>query len=94
MLQYLAQGACMAVEDAVCLADRMAVSNGDYASAFVAYQNARYLRTGRVQIMARIYGEVYHAAASRANPQHDAGDRTPEQALNRCSGCMASRRGE
>ena len=61
MLQYLAQGACMAIEDAVVLADRIEKSKGDYAAAFSAYQEARYLRTARVQIMARFYGEVYHA---------------------------------
>jgi 2-polyprenyl-6-methoxyphenol hydroxylase-like FAD-dependent oxidoreductase len=62
MLQYLAQGACMAIEDAVCLADRVESAQGDYAAAFEAYQAARYLRTGRVQIMARVYGEFYHAS--------------------------------
>jgi len=62
MLQYLAQGACMAIEDAVCLANRVETAQGDYAAAFEAYQAARYLRTGRVQIMARVYGEFYHAS--------------------------------
>src|SRR3984885_6427778 len=62
MLQYLAQGAGMSIEDAVCLADKVVEKDGDYAAAFVAYQQARYLRTGRVQIMARVYGEFYHAA--------------------------------
>ena len=61
MLQYLAQGAGMAVEDAVCLADKAVEMDGEYANAFSAYQQARYLRTGRVQIMARVYGEFYHA---------------------------------
>ena len=62
MLQYLAQGAGMAIEDAVCLANRVESAQGDYAAAFEAYQAARYLRTGRVQIMARVYGEFYHAS--------------------------------
>jgi 3-hydroxybenzoate 6-monooxygenase len=62
MLQYLAQGAGMSIEDAVCLADRVVAADGDYAAAFRAYQETRYLRTGRVQIMARVYGEFYHAA--------------------------------
>lgn len=62
MLQYLAQGAGMSIEDAVCLADRVVAAGGDYAAAFRAYQQARYLRTGRVQIMARVYGEFYHAS--------------------------------
>ncbi|MCW5749792.1 MAG: 3-hydroxybenzoate 6-monooxygenase [Alphaproteobacteria bacterium] len=62
MLQYLAQGACMAIEDAVCLADKLAGLPDDPAAAFRAYEEERYLRTARVQVMARIYGEVYHAA--------------------------------
>jgi 2-polyprenyl-6-methoxyphenol hydroxylase-like FAD-dependent oxidoreductase len=61
MLQYLAQGACMATEDAVCLADKAAEQTDDLPAAFAAYQGERYLRTGRVQIMARVYGEFYHA---------------------------------
>ena len=51
MLQYLAQGACMAIEDAVVLANRLAAAGGDFHGAFIAYQKARYLRTTRVQIM-------------------------------------------
>jgi 2-polyprenyl-6-methoxyphenol hydroxylase-like FAD-dependent oxidoreductase len=62
MLQYLAQGACMAIEDAVCLADSVEEADGDFAAAFQAYQAARYLRTGRVQVMARVYGEVFHTS--------------------------------
>ena len=61
MLQYLAQGACMATEDAVVLADEVAATPDDLPAAFKRYQQVRYLRTGRVQIMARIYGEFYHA---------------------------------
>ena len=37
------------------------------AAAFRAYQQARYLRTGRVQIMARVYGEFYHASGVAAS---------------------------
>src|SRR6266852_5742168 len=59
MLHYLAQGACMAIEDGVSLANKMSEADGDFAAAFLAYQRARYLRTGRVQTMAR---EVYHAS--------------------------------
>jgi len=60
MLQYLAQGACMATEDAVCLAHHVA-ANADPADAFLAYQADRYLRTARVQMTARLYGDIYHA---------------------------------
>jgi 3-hydroxybenzoate 6-monooxygenase len=82
MLQYLAQGACMSMEDAVCLAAKAVQADGDYAGAFRAYQQARYLRTGRVQIMARIYGEFYHAGGVAKELRNMMlGSRTPEDAI-------------
>ncbi len=82
MLQYLAQGANMAIEDAVCLADRIVAADGDYAAAFQAYQQARYLRTGRVQIMARVYGEFYHASGvARELRNMMLSARTPDDAM-------------
>ncbi len=62
MLQYLAQGAGQAIEDAVVLGAAMVQSSGDAAQAFGKYQRARYLRTGRVQLTARLYGDIYHAS--------------------------------
>jgi salicylate hydroxylase len=64
MLQYLAQGANMAIEDAVCLADMLVNESGDYSQAFRRYRDARYLRTTRVQLTARLYGEIYHASGA------------------------------
>ncbi len=64
MLQYLAQGANMAIEDAVCLADMLVNEKGDYERAFLRYRDARYLRTTRVQLTARLYGEIYHASGA------------------------------
>ena len=80
MLQYLAQGACMAIEDAVVLADEVARCSDDIASAFQAYQQRRYLRTGRCQIMARVHGEFYHATGVTAELRNAMlASRTPEQ---------------
>jgi 2-polyprenyl-6-methoxyphenol hydroxylase-like FAD-dependent oxidoreductase len=62
MLQYLAQGAGQAIEDAVVLGEALRFTRGDVAQAFQKYQQARYLRTGRVQLTARFYGDIYHAA--------------------------------
>lgn len=62
MLQYLAQGAGQAIEDAVVLREALRFTHGDVAEAFQKYQQARYLRTGRVQLTARFYGDIYHAA--------------------------------
>jgi 2-polyprenyl-6-methoxyphenol hydroxylase-like FAD-dependent oxidoreductase len=83
MLQYLAQGACMATEDAVCLADKAAEQPDDLPAAFQAYQQQRYLRTGQVQIMARVYGEFYHARGVAAELRNRMlGGRTPEQSYD------------
>jgi 2-polyprenyl-6-methoxyphenol hydroxylase-like FAD-dependent oxidoreductase len=62
MLQYLAQGASMAIEDAVTLGAALKQSPADVPAAFRTYQQARYLRTGRVQLTARFYGDIYHAS--------------------------------
>jgi 3-hydroxybenzoate 6-monooxygenase len=62
MLQYLAQGGNMALEDAVCLAEQVEAHGNDYEAAFKKYQELRYLRTARVQLMARVFGEIYHAS--------------------------------
>jgi 2-polyprenyl-6-methoxyphenol hydroxylase-like FAD-dependent oxidoreductase len=63
MLQYLAQGACQAIEDAACVARHIASAKGpkpDYARAFLAYQQERYLRTARVQTTARFSGDYFY----------------------------------
>jgi salicylate hydroxylase len=62
MLQYLAQGGNTAMEDAVCLANQIEAMSDDYEAAFKKYQELRYLRTARVQLMARVFGEIYHAS--------------------------------
>ncbi len=83
MLQYLAQGACQATEDAVALAERVAEQPDDMEAAFKAYHLSRYLRTARVQIMARVYGEFYHARGPAAELR-DAmlSSRTPSQSYD------------
>lgn len=60
MLQYVAQGACQALEDAICLGDKMAEHAGDAERVFRTYQEARIPRTSRVQKAARFFGEVKH----------------------------------
>lgn len=67
MLQYLAQGACMATEDGVCLATRVAANGDDFETAFLEYQQLRYLRTARVQLTARMFGDIYHAMGATAD---------------------------
>jgi salicylate hydroxylase len=61
MLQYLAQGACQAIEDAECLARHLSKQDGDIDEAFAGYQAERLDRTAQVQTVARAWGEVWHA---------------------------------
>ncbi len=60
MLQYIAQGACQALEDAACLADSVENYPDDIHLAFNAYQEIRFPRTARVQTSARQFGEIAH----------------------------------
>jgi salicylate hydroxylase len=61
LLQYLAQGACMALEDAVTLGAAVAAHPGDIAAALRRYQRSRVARTARVVLMTREMGRLYHA---------------------------------
>jgi salicylate hydroxylase len=60
MLQYVAQGACQALEDSACLAAALAQHEGDGARGFHAYQESRSPRATRVQRWARQFGEILH----------------------------------
>ncbi|MGZ2748010.1 3-hydroxybenzoate 6-monooxygenase [Burkholderia stagnalis] len=61
MTQYLAQGACQALEDAVTLGTAVKATDGDFAAAFALYERARIPRTARVLYSAREMGRIYHA---------------------------------
>jgi salicylate hydroxylase len=61
MLQYLAQGACMALEDAVTLGDALGASGGDLEAGLARYERGRMARTARVVLMTREMGRIYHA---------------------------------
>jgi salicylate hydroxylase len=60
MLQYIAQGACQAIEDSLALAKCVAAGAADPAAALVDFQEARKLRTARVQLTARAMGAFVH----------------------------------
>jgi 3-hydroxybenzoate 6-monooxygenase len=61
MLQYMAQGAAMAMEDAVCLGASADAADGRFERAFVEYQNTRIVRATRVQISANeLVGMIFH----------------------------------
>ena len=59
--QYMAQGACMAIEDAVTLGEALRVHNNDFVQGFDLYQRARVARTARIVLSGREMGRIYHA---------------------------------
>ncbi len=64
MLQYLAQGACQAIEDAYCLGSQ-AVKHSvggapDWPAALREYGAVCTERTARVQSTARTWGDIWH----------------------------------
>ena len=80
MLQYMAQGACMAIEDAVTLGEAMKHCEGDVVKAFQLYEKSRITRTARVVLSAREMGRLYHVkGVERLVRNHLWVGRTPER---------------
>lgn len=59
--QYMAQGACMALEDAVTLGEALRVTGKDWDKALDLYQCSRITRTARIVLSGREMGRLYHA---------------------------------
>jgi salicylate hydroxylase len=85
-LQSLAQGACMAIEDAVCLAELLDGTAGrGVEAAFRQYANARYLRTARVQYESRyLWDNFYHLGGIEREVARDVWARKGEQEMFDC----------
>lgn len=81
--QYFAQGACMALEDSVCLADRVSRCGGDLNGAFLSYQEERIIRAYRVVLSSRMLGKMYHAEGVERKIRNAVlGVKTPEEFYN------------
>jgi salicylate hydroxylase len=66
MLPFLAQGAAMAIEDAVVLADMLQRYGDDPADALRAYEGARHHRIARAQRASQSQGRIYGLAGPQA----------------------------
>ncbi|SDH16629.1 salicylate hydroxylase [Alteribacillus persepolensis] len=71
MLQYLAQGACQALEDADSLTNQLK-ENNSVEDAFQAYQQERVARANKVQKTARTWGDILHTDNDIATLTRDA----------------------
>ena len=59
--QDMAQGACMAMEDAVTLGEALRTTHNNWPQALDLYQRARVARTARIVLSSREMGHIYHA---------------------------------
>ena len=79
-LQYMAQGGCMALEDAVTLGEALRVNANDFGKAFDLYQRSRVARTARIVLSAREMGRIFHAQGVERLVRNDLWKgRTPER---------------
>jgi salicylate hydroxylase len=84
MVQYIAQGAAMALEDAICLANFAADCDGDFMRAFQRYQDVRVVRTARVQISSLMMDRINHAKGLERKVRNSLFEgRTPEEFYDR-----------
>ena len=102
-LQYLAQGACMALEDAVTLGEALRVHDNDFTQAFAHYQRSRVARTARVVLSAREMGRIFHAKGVERLVRNELWkDRSPERYYDAmewlygwtADNCLSTTRGE
>ena len=78
--QYLAQGACMAIEDAVTLREALKARDNDVHQGFDLYQRSRIARTARIVLASREMGRIYHAKGVERLVRNDLWrGRTPER---------------
>jgi len=84
MVQYIAQGAAMALEDAICLGNIADECDGDFARAFQRYQDIRIVRTARVQISSMMLTHLNHAKGVERKVRNSVFEgRTPEEFYDR-----------
>jgi salicylate hydroxylase len=84
VVQSFAQGACMAIEDGVVLAELVALAGGDLAAAFARYRNMRLLRTARLALESRAIWSFYHAEGIARDVRNDTCARWGDDDLFRC----------
>jgi 2-polyprenyl-6-methoxyphenol hydroxylase-like FAD-dependent oxidoreductase len=84
VLQSFAQGACMAIEDGVVLAELIGLAGGDLAQAFARYEKERVLRTARLTLESRSLWEFYHAEGIARDVRNDTCARWSDDDVFRC----------
>jgi salicylate hydroxylase len=87
-LQSLAQGACMAIEDGLCLGELIHLAGDDFAAAFRQYETSRSLRTARVTLESRALWEFYHADGIARDVRNQTAAEWDEAHMFQCLGWL------
>jgi salicylate hydroxylase len=84
VLPFLAQGAGLAIEDALVLARQIVACGRDHRLAFAEYERLRRRRVARVQAQSARLGRIYHMGPPWRSVRNLAiAKRDPESALSR-----------
>jgi salicylate hydroxylase len=70
-LQYIAQGAIMAIEDGYVLAEHLASSAADWDAALAAYQAVRPEHCRRVVLTSRAWGKLWHLNGQKRDRRNE-----------------------
>lgn len=81
VLPYLAQGACLAIEDAGVIANAIYRNGGDVNAAIRNYEERRILRTSEIRIASRRQGSIYHMGGLPAIARNFVMGRSSQKAL-------------
>ncbi len=81
VLPFFAQGAVMALEDAMVVADRLAARPEDVASALLSYAGLRRPRVSAVARASQRNGSIYHLSGAAARARNFVLRHTPPQRL-------------
>ncbi len=84
VIQSFAQGACMAIEDGVVVAELVELAAGDFAAAFRRYEKMRLLRTARLGLESRVIWSFYHAEGIARDVRNETCARWGDDDLFRC----------
>jgi salicylate hydroxylase len=84
-LQSYAQGAGMAIEDAIVLAALIDQCKGDFTTAFAAFERTRLTRTARIQLESRhLWDRYYHLGGIDAQVRNEAERARSDEDVWRC----------
>jgi len=83
VLPFLAQGACLAIEDAAALASAITRNGDDIAAAIREYEARRMTRAAEIRLASRRQGAIYHMSGPLAFARDLTMKTMPQRALQR-----------